>query len=100
MTSEELIKIAKVLETADGGCQPCVRSLHEQLMKFFPEMENEIQGLYKKYVQEYWDGSWEREYEPLRKIEGVEAPVIEPGGPIFNYSDFLPNGTKVTLVVG
>jgi len=95
MTHEELIKIARVLETADGGCQPCVHSLYEEMVTSFPEFENELQGLYKKYIQEYWDDSWEREYEPLRKQE----PRIETKTPIFNYSEYLPSGVKVTMVV-
>ena len=44
-----------------------MRSIHKKLMKEFPEFENEIQELYKKYVQEYWEEDWEREYEPLEK---------------------------------
>lgn len=37
MTLEEAKKIAAIADTADGGCEVCVRNLIEQLQETFPE---------------------------------------------------------------
>jgi hypothetical protein len=42
MKSEDLKKVFKVISTVDGGCQTCIKNALEELMKEFPENDDEI----------------------------------------------------------
>ncbi len=51
MTKKEIIEIAKIMMSADGGCGSCASDLLNQLNKKFPRFTEVIQKV------------WEPEYE-------------------------------------
>jgi hypothetical protein len=49
MTEEEIRKIAKVLETADGGCPHCAAKLATEFNESFPNENYKIIQIEEKY---------------------------------------------------
>lgn len=50
MTLEEAEKVARVAETADGGCSHCVSGMAEELQEAFPEFIWEFHEEEKRYI--------------------------------------------------
>jgi hypothetical protein len=54
ISDDELVKIAKVLATADGGCPSCVPAIFRVFVESFPEHSARMKELYHLvYDDEY-----------------------------------------------
>lgn len=52
MTKKEVIKILRILETADGGCRFCVTDLYERFKEEFPEFSQLADKMLKRFLEE------------------------------------------------
>lgn len=52
MNKEQIIKITRIMCTADNECEECAESLISQLTKVFPEYEKEITKTFEYYFNQ------------------------------------------------
>lgn len=65
MTEDEIIKVTKIMLTADGWCTNCNAALIEQLQQAFPAHKGIIDGIHQKedYYHKKLDEAWDVWYD-------------------------------------
>lgn len=66
MTIEDMIKVAKIISTADGGCHHCIDDLIRRIEKEFPQFKLTL-------MDDYWIEK--PEWEPDAEY-GIPYPII------------------------